>query len=293
MILYYALAFLAAIGCAVNFVFTKIYQLEEGNTFEAGAVFNCLVGFFGAVIYFFICGCRVEITWFSLLMASLFTLLLGLYTIIGFKIMSMGDVSVYTIFLMLGGMILPYFYGLIFLNEKITVLTATSLIMMSAAIILQNGRAEKKANSLFYILCIAVFVLNGGTSIVSKVHQIGYGFETVSSNEFIFLRNISRFVMFGLMIPFVKKRKKSIFKMKPMMYVLIIGSALVSSVSGVLQLECAKPGRLPATVQFPVISGGTIIFSAIFGFILFKEKISKKQAFCLALCLASTIIFVI
>ncbi len=85
----------------------------------------------------------------------------------------------------------------------------------------------------------------------------------------------------------------SVLKMKPKIYGTIIGSAIISSISYMFQLECAKPRRLPATVQFPVLSGGTIIFSALLGLISFKEKISNRQAFSLLLCLASTIIFVL
>ena len=74
---------------------------------ETGVIFNCILGFTGAIMYFAICGFEIKITPFSVLMALLFTLLFGGYTIIGFKIMSMGSMAVYTVFLMLGGMVLP------------------------------------------------------------------------------------------------------------------------------------------------------------------------------------------
>jgi len=170
--IYYILIFLAALGCALNFVVTKVYQLNQGNSIETGVIFNCLVGLAGSLIYFVVCGFKIEVTAFSVIMSLLFTLFLGLYTIIGFKIMSIGSMAVYTIFLMLGGMILPYFYGLLFLDEEITVFKVIALIMMIIAIVLQNEGEKKKGKILFYILCVSVFILNGLTSIVSKVHQI-------------------------------------------------------------------------------------------------------------------------
>lgn len=289
--IYYILIFLTGLGYALNFAVTKVYQLNQGNAIKTGMAFNSLVGLAGAIIYFVVCGFKIELTMFSVIMSALFTLFGGLYTIIGFKIMSLGSMAVYTIFLMLGGMVLPYFYGLIFLNEEITVMKVIALIIMSAAIILQNSGDKKKGNLLFYILCVCVFVLNGLVSIVSKAHQIYPEMGVVSNNGFVLLKNLMRFIMFGAMLPFVKKEKGIKLNIKPKMYGVIVASAAISSMAYFLQMVCAS--TVPATVQFPAVSGGTIVFSALFGLIFFKEKISKKQAICLLLCVVSMIIFVL
>ena len=289
--IYYILIFLAALGCALNFAVTKVYQLNQGNSIGSGIIFNCLVGLAGSLIYFVVCGFKIEMTVFSVIMSVLFTLFLGIYTIIGFKIMSIGSMAVYTVFLMLGGMILPYFYGLLFLDEEITVLKVIALLLMTVAIILQNNGEKKRGKALFYILCIGVFILNGLVSIVSKAHQIYPQYETVSDNGFVLLKNLMRFLMFGSMIPFVSKKGEKIFQIKPKMYIVIMFSALISSIAYYFQLVCAS--YLPATVQYPVMSGGTIVFTALLGMICFKEKISKRQILCLFLCIASTAIFVV
>lgn len=289
--IFYILIFLAALGTAMNFAVTKVYQINQGNSLQSGVIFNSLVGLAGSLIYFAVCGFKIDITVFSVVLALLFTLFHGIYTIIGFKIMSLGSMAVYTIFLMLGGMILPYLYGLFFLDEEITVLKVMALLLMSLAIILQNNGKKERGKAIFYILCICVFFLNGLVSIVSKVHQTYPQFETVSDNGFVLLKNVMRFLLFFGMIPFVGKKGEKVFSIKPKMYIVIVSSALISSISYYLQLVCAS--SLPATVQFPVISGGTIVFTALLGMICFKEKISKRQAFCLLLCIISTIIFVL
>ena len=93
------------------------------------------------------------------------------------------------------------------------------------------------------------------------------------------------------MIPFVRKKDTEVFNMKAKLYVVISCSAILTSVSYFLQLLCAT--YVPATVQFPVMSGGTIVFTALFGMICFKEKLSIRQALCLLLCIVSTIVFVL
>lgn len=288
---YYILVVLSALGNGINFALIKLYQTKQGNTIETGAIFNCLVGIAGSILYFVLCGFKVELTPFSLIIAVLFTLFVGLYTIVGFKIMSLGSMAVYTTFLMLGGMILPYFYGLIFLDEKITVLKVAALLMMIFAIILQNGGDKKKGKTLFYILCVAVFILNGCTSVVSKMHQINTGYSVVSENGFVLLKNIMLFVLFGAMIPFVAKDKKKILTIKPSIYIIIVLSTIAGNLAYAFQLIGSS--HLPATIQFPIISGGTIVFSALMGLIFFKEQITKRQLLSLVICIVSMVLFII
>lgn len=192
---------------------------------------------------------------------------------------------------MLDGMILPYFYGFLFLDEEITVMKVIALLTTAIAIILQNKGDKKNGKTLFYILCVSVFILNGLTSVVSKMHQSNPQYSTVSSNGFVLLTNLTLFLVFGAMIPFVRKKGSNIFAMSPKLYIIIIGSAILSSVAYFLQLLCAL--FVPAIIQFPVMSGGTIIFVTLLGVICFKEKIFKRQAMCLFLCVIATVIFVL
>lgn len=289
--IWYVLIFLAAIGYAVNFALTKVYQLNQGNEPKTGIVFNLLVGIVGFLIYFAICGFKIEITVFSLIIAVLSALFVGIYTIIGFKIMSMGSMAVYTVFLMLGGMILPYFYGIIFLGESVTLTKVIALLLMIAAIILQNDIGNNKQKMVFYLFCILVFILNGLTSIVSKMHQIDLEFKTISENEFLVLKNFIRALMFGAMLPFFKNGNGEILSIKPKMHFVIVLSGVVNSTAYLLQLICAS--HLPATMQFPVTTGGTIIFTALFGLVLFGERLNKRQVAGLIICLAATVLFVI
>ena len=289
--IWYVLIFMAAIGCAANFALTKVYQLNQGNSQETGIVFNFLVGIVGFLIYFGICGFKISITPFSLILAILLAVFIGLYTIIGFKIMSIGSMAVYTVFLMLGGMILPYFYGVIFLGEGVTLTKIIALLLMTAAIILQRDIGGNKGKALFYLLCVLVFILNGLTSIVSKMHQIDLGYKTVSENEFVVLKNAARTVMFGGMLPFIKNGKGAMLSIKPKMYIIIALTGLFSNTAYLLQLICAA--RLPATVQFPITTGGTIIFTALAGLACFGEKLEKRQVAGLVICLGATILFVI
>ena len=66
-------------------------------------------------------------------------------------------------------------------------------------------------------------------------------------------------------------------------------SALVGGLSYLLQLIGAK--ELPATVLYPIVTGGSIIFSAFSGKIFFKETITRRQWISIGLCLIGTLFF--
>ena len=70
---YYILVILSALGNGINFALIKLYQTKQGNTIETGAIFNCLVGITGSILYFVLCGFKLEMTPFSLIIAVLFT----------------------------------------------------------------------------------------------------------------------------------------------------------------------------------------------------------------------------
>ena len=65
--------------------------------------------------------------------------ILMLYIFIGFRIMENGSMSLYTLFLMSGGMTVPYVWGVLFLNEELTILRTLGLLSIITAIIISNS----------------------------------------------------------------------------------------------------------------------------------------------------------
>lgn len=316
---YYLLVLLAVIGLAVNFSLTKIYQNRTGTGLRLSVLFNIICGAFTAVVFFFINGFMngfdsFPFTPFSLLMACLMTLFCGTYSLLGFKIISMGNIAVYTLFLMLGGMTLPYFYGLIFLNEAETqtslifpdgsamIFRVIGLLVMVAAIILsglgdknQNG---KKTSRLFFLLCAIVFCLNGCVSITSKIHQLDVNADrAVTAQGFVMLAAIVKVIAFSIVYLLLRLRDRKLppetrpapIKLSPGVLGIILASALVDGLSYLLQLIGAS--HLPATVLYPLVTGGCVILTALCGKFFFREKLSRRAAIGIALCFVSTFFF--
>ena len=313
----------AAALLAVCFVINKIYQKYAGTSLEAGLTFNTLIGFFAAIIFFFIGGLKFEITAFSLIMATAMTVVVMAYTLIGFRILKDGSVAVYSIFLMSGGMMVPYIYGLIFLDEEFSWLRTVGLLVLIFAVVISNfGTKGEKTDLKRLAMCICVFLLNGCVSVISKVHQVETAFSKVGTEQFVMLGGIAKFVIGAIVLScliLVQKKhtgaphmtqngengsdsydsaekavragsagilSASVIKI---VIPIIIFAAAVDGVSYFLQLKGAED--LPATVLYPMVTGASMIFSAAADFVVFRQKPSKFVLASVALCFVGTLMF--
>lgn len=287
---YYLMLTGAAMLLGADFALNKIYQKFYGTAPKAAFFFNSLLGLVTTVIFFCINGFKLDFSFYSFVMAGVMSLLVMCYNIIGFSLLRSGTMAMYTLFLMTGGMVLPYIWGLLFLNEDFSLLRTGGLIVILSGVVLSNFSGER-VNIKQIVMCVAVFILNGFVSIISKMHQSQTTFDSVNAAEFIILGGIFRFLLAGtLFLVFKKKDSSEIDEHSLKKAVIIItASAVIGGVSYMLQLLGAK--SLPATVLYPFITGGSIVFSSLAGVILFKEKLSAKLIISIMLCFAGTLMF--
>ena len=205
-------------------------------------------------------------------------------------------------------MLLPFLYGLFFLGDA-QVLSPLSLVCRVAGVLLligsmifpildkrENEEAHgKKTRILFIVLCLLVFFMNGFVSILSKIHQIEAHYPTVDNNSFVFLTNtingiFSGFALFMLTL-FKKDGPKLAPTFRPWMLIAAVAVyALCNGVSYLLQLLAAA-SSMPASVQYPMMTGGSVVLTAIAGYLFFREKQSPKAMIGTILAFAATFLF--
>lgn len=286
----YLILTLGSLLLAVDFSFNKLFQGIYGAKPKSAFLFNMLAGGFAAVIFFIINGCRFNVTPFSLLMAGFASLLAMSYNIIGFKLLKSGTMAMYTLFLMTGGMTLPYIWGLLFLDEPFKPLRMVGLAVIIGGVVLSNFTNER-FNLKQLLMCIAVFVINGFVSITSKMHQVNTSFKTVNTTEFVVLQGFCKLLIAGIIYLVLRSREERSENGPTLKKAVIIAfcSALFSGMFSLLQLTVAQ--RCPASVLYPFNTGLTIIMSSLAGVIVFKERLSKKSVLGIALCFIGTVMF--
>ena len=200
-----------------------------------------------------------------------------------FRILKLGGMALYSLCLMSGGMLLPYVFGILFWREPVTLTRVLGLAAVLAAVILANFNRQAVAKPTLP-LCAAVFILNGLCSIFSKAHQINQTYAAVDSAGFVMYSGIVKALLCTPLLLFRKFRKNlpaaSPVRIRRSLPV-IVGASVIGGVSYLLQLNAAA--SLPATVLYPAVTGGSIVFSAVTGRLLFRERISARQLLCMLL----------
>lgn len=286
----YVLIVIADILLAVTLAFQKNYQSKAGTTVRASLVYTILSGVFSSAMFFAINGFTVRVTWFSIVMALLFSVVLTIYVFAGFRIMEKGNVSVYTLFLMTGGMTVPYIYGVIFLDERLTVVRVLGLLFIVGAIAVSNLKKEKVDKGQL-ALCLTVFLLNGLASVISKAHQVSGASKNVTAQDFVFLVMVSKVLISCISLLFVNNKDKSPCKFsvpKNVIFIVFL-AAVADGTSYMLQLMGAVD--IPATVLYPLVTGGTIILSSLVDFAVYGQKLSCRQWIGVGIAFMGTLMF--
>lgn len=300
---YYLLLLLSTLLMSAQFAMNKLYQSKNGSAIKTSLLFTTLSGLFNGAIFFCVGGFSISVTPFSLICAAgVAALCLG-YNLIGFRIFELGSFSVYTMFLMLGGMLMPFLYGMIFLGDSsgiglpalICRLLGVILLTCSLALpCLGHPSANDKPSRLFIPLCVLVFVMNSFVSIISKLHQIEPT-AAVDPISFVFLSNTLNGLASGIILLLLCVRDGS----KPALaknfnpWQLILLTVCCGAFNGgsyLLQLIVAS-SALPASVQYPILTGGSVVLSAIVGRIFFGEKPDKLSLMGIITAFCATFLF--
>ena len=296
----YLLLLAATLMFTGQFAFTKVY----GDT-----VLQCLdttlpmlvgINLIGSVMYLCLGGFPTAFPPVGWLLAIAFALVMVPYYVLGIKVLSLGSLAVYSMFMMLGGMLLPFAYGVLFLKETVTLGKAVGLLFLSAAICLQaviqkrgEQATDKRKRFLFFLLCIAIFILNGLTGVIAKAYEIADPAATAAAFTVISCAATAGLSLL-LLIPRAVKNKSALARQvrgmwTPSTLLLVAAIGITTHTGNFLHLKAAA--HLPASVQFPMVSGGVIVFSALASLFIFRERISKREGVCVAIACASTVLF--
>ncbi len=303
----YVVIMLAVCCFAAQFAFTKIFESSIKQTTTMSLVMLVTTSVIGSLLYLIIGLFQVEFSWFSLFWATLLAVIMIPYYMIGIKVLSLGSLAIYSMFMMLGGMLVPFFYGLIFLIEPISLGKIFGSILLTIFIILQaiwqqpslSNEEEKKETRtktkwLFFILCLLIFFINGLTGVIAKAHQMGNEAINEISFTVISCALTAVFSAIILALQFVKGERKeklaeikTSFQIKPLFSMLAIGATAYTG--SYLHLKAAT--NVSASVQFPLVSGGVIVLSALVSAFIFREKISKKEWLSIVGAFIATFLF--
>ena len=304
----YIFIVISVFGFALQFMLMQIYEKQIRQNFATGIFLTMITNAVGAVFFLIINGGKINISSSAVWLAVMLSVVMVGYNLLSLRALSLGNLAVYSMFMMLGGMALPVIYGVIFLREKLSVCQITGLFALTAFIVLQAvgakqpdeskadecGGEKQKKRTEYFLCCVAVFIVNGLTGVISKAHQVGQ--NAVDEKSFIVLSCGITTLLSTLIFVVeraVRRKKEGIDGLKAMLKAKPLGiSALLGIVTyGANYFLLLAARTVPASAQFPIVSGGVIVLSALASVLIFKDKLSKTETVAVVGSFVSTVLF--
>lgn len=266
----YGLVLLSVIIFGFNFACTDKLRSYCGSGIGA-AFFTTAVGsLFSAAVLFTMNGFRFEFSAVSFAVAATAGISGILFTFCSYKSLDVINLSLYSLFSMLGGMTLPFIVGILFFDENLTVAKAVCFAVIALALIVVTGRGSTKKSG--YIFYAGVFVLNGMSGVLTTVYKRLDG-NNVSSTGYTLLVALSSALLSSLLLPFFIGEIKKIKSPLKAVGITVLNGLANRFANLILAVALAV---LPASAQYPMVTGGVIIVSTVIA-AFSNKKPSKRE----------------
>lgn len=291
--MYYALIMLSVILFGFCFGLNAKYSNTVGRSLKISLVFSAISSTAGLIVLLIINSFKFEFTLFTFIMA-LFTVANSiLITFCGFQALGTINLSLYSLFMMLGGMVLPFLQGIIFYGEELTIGKIICFVLITVALFftVDKSMMNNKKATLYYV---AIFILNGMSGVISKVFTTaGAGgllsyftatpFEKTSAAGFSILGASLTIVvsLLILLIFFRAKEGKEKIKHTPLSLAVASGSGILNRIANYILVFALA--FVDTSVQYPMVTGGVMIVSTIMAFFTpNKPKRNEIISVCIA-----------
>ena len=262
-----------------GFALQDLYRKTRGDGLKISMESACIGSVAGLIVLLIINGFFFEFTPFTLVMAALSALNGMAFTFVSFKALGVINLSLFSLFAMLGGMLLPFFQGIFFFGEGFTVAKAVCLVLVCAALFATVKKGEGSRGAIYYI---GVFFFNGMSGVLSKIFTAGE-FPKASAAGYSIWISVMTALLSGAVWAFLALRtgnagaKSEVLHTKKKGFVKAIG---IGSAQGAINrvanfLLVIALLHVDNSVQYPMGAGGTMIVSTLLDF--FGEKKPGKR----------------
>jgi len=286
--MYYLFLLLIVFFISLQNVCAKEYNKKGG-----ALMFSAITVFFAVVVFVFSFFASSDggfhLTSETLYYAVLFAVSYGSATIGTIFAIRYGSLSL-TSLLSSFSLLIPTFYGILVLKESAGAFLYLGLVFLLTSLVLVNlnGRESRQKNPaskstlkwVFFVLL--AFIGNGTCTVVQKMQQINQA--GMYKNEFMIVAlsivcAVTLVMSLILEKDFLKSLKSGI----------IYGGVrgLANGIVNLLVISLAL--TMPASVMFPVISGGGIALTSFISMTFYREKLSAKQIAGLVLGILSVV----
>lgn len=272
--MYIALIILATFMFSVQFVFNDLYQRGEGATVVTAMLFSAITGLAGCVMLVLTNADVFQYSFFSMGLAFLSAAKNVLSAYISIIVLSRANLSVYSLYSMLGGMLLPFAYAIAFEGEVFTWQKGVCAALIMIALLLgtkgkESSEREKQLHGSPLPWYLGVFVMNGLSGVFSTIHQKA-GEIAVSASAYSLMEKGWGLIICAAVLLVCRMHGQSIRLLHPVRSTASsVGFGVITTIANLILLIALL--HVDASVQYPIVTGGVIVLSLMWDWILGKK----------------------
>ena len=272
--MYIALICFATFLFSVQFVFNDVYQRGEGANVVTAMLFSGLTGIAGIIMLVLTNGDAFQYSLFSMLLAFLSAAKNVLSAYLSIMVLSRANLSVYSLYSMLGGMLLPFGYAILFCGEPLTWQKCVCTVLVMGALLLglrgkDSAPEEKRQQGSPLPLYLGVFVMNGLSGVFSTIHQRA-GEIAVSASAYSLMERVWGLLIVVVVLLVCRSRGQAIRLQKPLRSIgSTVGFGVITTLANLILLIALL--HVDASIQYPIVTGGVIVLSLMWDWILGKK----------------------
>lgn len=207
-----------------------------------------------------------------------------------FAVLAIGSGSLAKTSLILSySLLIPGFYGILFLGEPVSCFLVIGLCLLAVSLFLINYQKEQTPQTVSWrwiLYVLLAFFGNGLCSVIQKAEQTDLG----EGGQNLFMIFALTFCTVSLLISssFFKKERGNGLKA-------VRGGWWLAGLCGILNglvnfwVLYLNP-RIPSSILFPLVSGGSMILILLWSFLVKKERFSVRQTVGFVIGIASIVI---
>lgn len=274
--MYYGLILISVALFGGTFAINDAYRRERGSGIKISLQFSLISSLSGLIILLAANKFLFDFTPFTLLMAILAAVNGFAFTFCSFKALGSINLSMFSLYSMLGGMLLPFLQGILFFGENITVAKVVCCMFVISALLLTVNKGKASGGAIYYI---GIFILNGMSGVISKIFTSA-PYPKADASSYSILTGFCSAVISVLILLIFFRKKDSTPKNTPKSIVLSSVGGIANRTANLLLVVALS--HVDASAQYPLVTGGVMIASTVI--CCFKEnKPSKKEIFSVIL----------
>ena len=273
----------AIVGISIQQISQKAYNKKVGGGAFIFSAASALV----AMLVFLIASkgelsFQMEVVGYSVLFAVGYCMALAF----SFLAIANGSLSLTSLVLQFS-LIIPTFYGILFLQEETDFFLFAGIALLVASIVLvnipvgekkeknaethQTAKNQNKTTWKWALFALLMFIGNGGCSTVQKMQQIH--FNGLYKSEFMIVALIITTVALVVISLFTERKEMLPALKKGVGYYAVYGVA--NGISNLIVLLLAT--KMSSSIVYPVLSAGGIVITSFVSVFVYKEKMNLFQ----------------